>query len=379
MSFDLPPQGVLAPDVQIERSADTGYGLPEKRAWPLLSLSFTTTDERRFPFERGGCFPSGTRVWTDKGLVPIEQIKVGDMVLSQPESGGARTYKKVVNTFVHEDKTLREITYRVEGGVDAYVLRSTANHPFWVVAEEIFDEEHDDGSDEEVVHREVIGWTQADDLLAGLHLIQLADGTYARVLSNIPVYRTNTPGFGWSPYRERGVVGRIKDYLNNVNIADNSPEDQEITWSDDPYLKVRVYNFEVADFHTYYVGGGGVWVHNANCEVVKLYDNKNNLVAELPPLNTKLFQSGTELAHTLAQKGAKRGRISAPANAFGPHLAESGVQRYFLQAVKYAASRNSPSASPGSACRRHGDHRRCADQRSQHPCRRIKIGQRKFS
>lgn len=32
-------------------------------------------------------FVAGTLVHTDKGLVPIEQIKVGDMVLSKHQSG----------------------------------------------------------------------------------------------------------------------------------------------------------------------------------------------------------------------------------------------------------------------------------------------------
>jgi hypothetical protein len=50
-------------------------------------------------------FVAGTLVHTDKGLVPIEQIKVGDMVLSKPESGqGELAYKPVVNTFEFEDK-----------------------------------------------------------------------------------------------------------------------------------------------------------------------------------------------------------------------------------------------------------------------------------
>jgi hypothetical protein len=30
-------------------------------------------------------------------------------------------------------------------------------------------------------------------------------------------------------------------------------------------LRTRVYNFEVEDNHTYYVGEWGVWVHNPNC------------------------------------------------------------------------------------------------------------------
>jgi hypothetical protein len=43
---------------------------------------------------------AGTLVHTDKGLVPIEQLKVGDMVLSKHESNtGEQAYKRVVSTF----------------------------------------------------------------------------------------------------------------------------------------------------------------------------------------------------------------------------------------------------------------------------------------
>ena len=32
---------------------------------------------------------------------------------------------------------------------------------------------------------------------------------------------------------------------------------------------VKVYNFQVEDFHTYHVGENGVWVHNSNCKLIK--------------------------------------------------------------------------------------------------------------
>ena len=32
---------------------------------------------------------------------------------------------------------------------------------------------------------------------------------------------------------------------------------------------VKVYNFQVEDYHTYYVGENGVWVHNSNCKLIK--------------------------------------------------------------------------------------------------------------
>lgn len=56
------------------------------------------------PTQDGSGFIVGTLVHTDKGLVPIEQIKVGDMVLSQLEQTGEKTYKRVVNTFAFEGK-----------------------------------------------------------------------------------------------------------------------------------------------------------------------------------------------------------------------------------------------------------------------------------
>lgn len=52
-----------------------------------------------------GCFVAGTLVHTRDGLRPIEQIQVGDYVLSKPEDGNGETaYKRVVNTFEFEDK-----------------------------------------------------------------------------------------------------------------------------------------------------------------------------------------------------------------------------------------------------------------------------------
>lgn len=48
------------------------------------------------------CFAAGTLVNAVSGLVPIEEIKVGDLVLSQPEQGGERSYKRVTKTFTHD-------------------------------------------------------------------------------------------------------------------------------------------------------------------------------------------------------------------------------------------------------------------------------------
>ena len=59
------------------------------------------------------------------------------------------------------------------------------------------------------------------------------------------------------------IVGdELLDVNGNVLLVENF--DVELT--DKP---VKVYNFQVEDFHTYHVGENGVWVHNANCKLIK--------------------------------------------------------------------------------------------------------------
>ena len=52
-----------------------------------------------------GCFMKGTLVETEEGWTPIDELKVGDWVMSRPENGiGEAVPKRVVNTFRYEDK-----------------------------------------------------------------------------------------------------------------------------------------------------------------------------------------------------------------------------------------------------------------------------------
>ncbi|HND81660.1 MAG TPA: polymorphic toxin-type HINT domain-containing protein [Accumulibacter sp.] len=83
------------------------------------------------------CFVAGTPVWTDRGLVPIEKLKIGDLVLSKSEITGEKAYKRVVRTFRTEDQEIR--TINIEGalnedGSDRLIeyFFTTPNHPFWV-------------------------------------------------------------------------------------------------------------------------------------------------------------------------------------------------------------------------------------------------------
>lgn len=94
-----------------------------------------------------GCFVAGTLVHTKDGLKPIEQIKVGDWVLSRPENpeeGTATAYKRVSNTFRFENKPVVSLSWfqrpaddptgEKYGGLKSTFdwVFATPNHPVWV-------------------------------------------------------------------------------------------------------------------------------------------------------------------------------------------------------------------------------------------------------
>lgn len=57
-------------------------------------------------------FPAGTRILTDKGLVPIENIKVGDMVLSKSEDNLTKAeFKNILKINSYENKEIYNLIY----------------------------------------------------------------------------------------------------------------------------------------------------------------------------------------------------------------------------------------------------------------------------
>ena len=66
----------------------------------------------------------------------------------------------------------------------------------------------------------------------------------------------------------------VGDRLISVNGEDLIVEDYCIELTDEP---VSVYNFQVEDFHTYFVGENKVWVHNRTCTSQERQDIKDHL------------------------------------------------------------------------------------------------------
>ncbi len=73
----------------------------------------------------GSCFAKGTPVWTQTGLKPIEEIRVGDKIYSQNPDTGELALKRVLG------KTLRPPTEIIRIGIGKDEILTTRGHPFW--------------------------------------------------------------------------------------------------------------------------------------------------------------------------------------------------------------------------------------------------------
>ena len=78
---------------------------------------------------RTSCFAKGTPVWTLRGLRPIDEIQIGDRILSQDPDSGELAYKGVLATTLRRDRPMVQI----QAGQDS--ITSTRGHVFWVAGE----------------------------------------------------------------------------------------------------------------------------------------------------------------------------------------------------------------------------------------------------
>ena len=139
------------------------------------------------------CFIAGTMVLTATGLVAIERLKAGDVVISTNLDTLETAPKTVLETYVRKVDKLVHLT------INGEEIVTTDNHPFYVQGR---------------------GFINAGNLLVG-------------------------------------------DKLISVNGEDLFVEKHYIEETDVP---VDVYNFQVEDHHTYFVGESAVWVHNDMCQ-----------------------------------------------------------------------------------------------------------------
>ena len=155
----------------------------------------------------GQCFIAGTLVLTTEELKSIEEIQVGDEVLAYEEETGEQAYKPVIRLF----RNTTEEWYHIR--VNGEEIVCTGGHPFYVLNAE---------EDRKFVEFEGVKasgtgtWICARELKVSDQVL-LSEGS-------------------------RGVIEQIE--IQKLDSAETT------------------YNFEVADFHTYYVSDNKVLVHN---------------------------------------------------------------------------------------------------------------------
>jgi hypothetical protein len=204
-------------------------------------------------------FIGNTLVHTKIGLVPIERLKVGDWVLSQPQTQGESAYRRVVRIARYDDSEICLVG--LYGSTDPEHLGATANHRIW---------------------QKDVGWTRVDHL--GMSTtIELFGGSDGAVLCSEPVYKIGPPEEGvgfvagaWGVESNDGggarvdfrgdsiAVGaeevylcqRVKDEVGNYDFQSLIPESVGLEY------RTTVFNIEVEEFNTYYVGSLGAWVHS---------------------------------------------------------------------------------------------------------------------
>jgi hypothetical protein len=206
---------------------------------------------------RPECFAKGTLVHTENGLVPIEQIKVGDRVLSKHESNtGEQAYKHVTKVYEHEPTRVVRLMYRYDASRESLGggIYTTVDHPFWI---------------------ENTGWTEVRKLKLRSEEAWIPTHDGKKVLNSGVklVMATARSNVGW--LSKTGDLldeyGYEWDFESNSCPNPNVYSDEDIT-SYENLMKVPVWNLEVEDFHTYYVGKDGLWVHNKNSAITVIND-----------------------------------------------------------------------------------------------------------
>lgn len=226
-----------------------------------------------------GCFVAGTLVHTKDGLKPIDQIKVGDWVLSRPENpeeGTETACKRVTQTFRFENKPVVKFDW-FQRPIDdptgeKYNDRSvkynavfvTPNHPVWVeghgwVAVERL---HEPGKRQSFLRGDEWGHPS----------LRLMDGSACHIGDVNECFLTDQSQVVYTDYMSEFLLyGHLWDFaVSPPKKISTSLVAYEDDWSDseadEPVVfATMVYNIEVEDWHTYFVGSTGLWVHNTDC------------------------------------------------------------------------------------------------------------------
>ena len=213
--------------VEEQSGADGGSGNRDEfhiidLLWEQIEGPF---DLSQFELIIVGCFRGDTLVATETGLRPIRTISKGDHVWSWDEASGTKVLRKVSRTMRKPAYGLRELKVGNE------TIYTTDGHPYWVEGK---------------------GWVKVHNLNIG-DTLRAENGTRLVVLSNDRV-DSKTFYAGYDITQDYGPLFSIKQ-KKGLRLASHQP-------SNPLRMDGVVYNLEVEDTHTFFVGKQKVLVHN---------------------------------------------------------------------------------------------------------------------
>lgn len=252
-------------------------------------------------------FVGGTLIHTENGLVLIRDIKVGDMVLYKDEKGeGELVYKPVIRTIRTENSPVFFASFRPESinSVPFHKRKDpnlwadiimTSNHPFWIEGKGWIAAEHIEMNDmallKDVELARFIGGGSEDNKIDVIfktdqpyegYIPDFHSDTNSGRFVNIETGRSLSYG-GYDPifrklfiedtlWRERLLAQTPVEHRENAEFYGFRQgfwqDGAEIDWAEgEGPVTTIVYNLEVADAHTYFVGEHGVWVHDASANI----------------------------------------------------------------------------------------------------------------
>jgi RHS repeat-associated protein len=174
------------------------------------------------PRTRGDCsFSEAMPVATVDGLKSISRLKVGDRVLARSEATGAYGIKPVTQLFKHRDPVKLRLTLEDPSAQIVEAIETTPEHPFHVPGR---------------------GFVEAAALKPG-DLVSRATSA--------------------EPSQPLSIVSLTTD----LSDTSGALRVKALTLEDQPFW---AYNFEVADYHTYFIGETRAWVHNGPCDKAKV-------------------------------------------------------------------------------------------------------------
>jgi len=178
------------------------------------------------------CFTAGTLVLTENGQKAIEDIQAGDKVYATNPETGESGYKEVLQTFEKETEVVVHVTYE----------KDNTDRP-----EEVENSSADEDAD--IYSNENCADTTD-------HVVNLQSTETTTVNTTLNHRFWTEAGWKSAGTLEAGDKLTLADG-NTATVTNVAYEDTHAT----------VYNFEVEDFHTYYVGTESVLVHNngGNC------------------------------------------------------------------------------------------------------------------